>query len=86
MTFGKVEAWRGEIIPERRGNIAERTTSKFEARTDGWAPSFSFSKSQLGLNRFFTLIYSGHIYTLLAKKTENSATLYEGHSKSFEPG
>jgi hypothetical protein len=25
----------GEIIPERRGNIAERTTSKFEA--DGWA-------------------------------------------------
>jgi hypothetical protein len=37
MTYGKVDAWRGEIVPERRGNITERTTCKFEARTDGWA-------------------------------------------------
>jgi hypothetical protein len=26
---------RGESVPKRRGNIVERTTSEFEARTDG---------------------------------------------------
>jgi hypothetical protein len=31
---GRLTHGGGEIVPERRGNIAERTTSKFEARTD----------------------------------------------------
>jgi hypothetical protein len=34
LTLGKVGAWKGGggIVPKLRGNIAERTTSEFEAR------------------------------------------------------
>jgi hypothetical protein len=36
MAWGRLVHGRGEIVPKKRGNISERTTSEFEARTDGW--------------------------------------------------
>jgi hypothetical protein len=34
--WGRLPHGRGKIVPKKRGNIVERTTSEFEARIDGW--------------------------------------------------
>jgi hypothetical protein len=36
MALGKVAAWKGGDCSKVKGQLAKRTTSEFEARTDGW--------------------------------------------------